>query len=73
MGRVARVEADGIIPINLLPVSYVQGPPGPQGEQGVPGTPGAQGEQGPAGISDIHVGITAPDNPAVNKLWLDTN
>jgi hypothetical protein len=42
---------------------------------GMPGEPGPQGPPGPDvldGAEKITVGNTAPVNPAVNDVWIDT-
>lgn len=42
---------------------------------GLPGPRGIQGLQGPPGLPGtiVHVGPTAPQNPLVNDLWVDTS
>jgi hypothetical protein len=50
------------------------GPQGPTGATGPQGATGATGQQGPAGKDGVaYIGETAPNNPAVNSTWFQTD
>ena len=49
-------------------ISAIELLPGPEGPEGPPGQDGADGIN-----STVTVGTTAPSNPAVGDIWVDTN